>query len=98
MAESVLELVLSARYLGGAAFSQMAGDVEALKRQTNTLKTLASRFGLVGDIMISPGLAVGAAATAAGIGSQKWQQDLLDIKAATGGSADHIKQLATRFP
>src|SRR5260221_3089007 len=97
MAESVLELVLSARYLGGAAFSQMAGDVEALKTQTNALKTLASGFGLVGDIMIGAGLAVGAAATAAVIGSQKWQQALLDIKAATVASSDQIKQLAADF-
>jgi TP901 family phage tail tape measure protein len=69
-ATAVLDLLLTARYVGGPAFGAMAGDVDRLVAKTSGLQKFGAAFNLLGTAAIVGGagmaFALGAAAKAAG--------------------------------
>jgi TP901 family phage tail tape measure protein len=61
--QAVLNLLLTARYVGSSAFGELGGDIAGLNAQTNSLTKLGSGLKAVGDIMM-----VAGAAAAIGVG------------------------------
>lgn len=81
---AVLDLLLTARYIGRPAFAQMEGDIAGLSEETSGLSRLGSAFNLLGDVLIGTGVAAAVGLGAAIEQSDKYQQALTRITAVMG--------------
>lgn len=92
-ANTVLDLLLTARYVGGPAFREMSADIDALVEKGNAFTKLGAGFNLVGDAMIGMGVAAAVGLGAAVDYALNYQDAINRIIAVTPDLKNHRDEL-----